>query len=649
MLYKKELQEYPLLPFPKVKRGKECYGSTHMYAVAVAEVTLPRCGVVFIADVYKWEKKEPVLRFVSDKKNYLVAKHPIKEWHTRNVRDLITCSSVSENKAAVDLAKRFLEHSWSYPTVMRCIEDYIENYNRQKRWAAADAKEALMKKHWAMYPDLPADLGQYCDNNVFDTYYLFFSKIQPHGKRDGRCSCCGKKFRVPRDAKHNTKDICPKCGAVVTYKAMWVQAEITEREKICIAANVDKQLLLRWVAVERCYAYPAYEKKYSFSTYAYNLYLKGEKVYLYKLHNGFYSGGYYWWRGKLGDQCTDEAYIYANNLRDVFGESYYNVDLQRGLSGKHKSIEFSALLNNLKQEPVAEYLFKMGLPRLASELHKFRYVPDDTNFVDLFGVGKEYIPMFREMNVTLREVQIIKAAKCWVSKEMLMRWRALKLEYWLDSEVKGILNRVSFVRFLNYVEKQKSVIGQTGNNCVQLWKDYLHMCLGLRVDLSDKSVQTPKNIKTAHDELTAEYEVIRAQERAKEDMERAARLQKDYAAAINEIYSYRTMDGYIKDGLQIVLPTEVADLVREGASLGHCVGRAGYAEKTIRGESCIVFIRESADPDKPFYTMEYDLHDRRIRQLYGKGNKAATPAVRQFAEAYIKQIKVRKVQEEKTA
>ena len=108
MLYKKELQEYPLLPFPKVKRGQS-YQGKHMYAVAVAEVTLGRSGVVFVADVYRWEKKEPVLRFVSDKKNYLVAKHPIQEWHTRNVRDLITCCSVSESKAAVELASNFLD------------------------------------------------------------------------------------------------------------------------------------------------------------------------------------------------------------------------------------------------------------------------------------------------------------------------------------------------------------------------------------------------------------------------------------------------------------------------------------------------------------------------------------------------------------
>lgn len=647
MLYKKELQEYPLLPFPEVKRGKDWQGQ-HKYAVAVAETTLPHCGAVFVADVYRWEGKEPVLRFVSDKKNYLVAKHPIEQWHTRNVRDLITCSSVSECAADVKLAEKWLGYKWSYPTVMRCIEDYIENYNRAKRWAAADAKEALMKKHWGMYPALPGDLDEYCDSNVFGTQYLFISKIRPHGKRDGRCSCCGKKFRVPKEAKHNAKGVCPKCGTEVTYKAIWVHGEINERAKICVAANVDNQLLLRWVNVERRFAFPAYEKKFDFYTYAYNLYLKGGKIYLYKLRNQFYAG-YGWWRGNLGDQCYDDAYVYAANLREVFGENYYNVDLQRVLSGKNKELDFTALLNNLKNEPAAEYLFKMGLPRLASELQKFRFVPSDTNFVDLFGVGKEYIPMFREMNVSLREVQIIKAANCWVTKEMLMRWRRLKLEPWKDGDVKRILDKVSFVRFLNYVEKQKAVIGQTGNNCVQLWVDYLNMCAGLGVDTSDKSVQTPKNIKTAHDQLVEEYEQVRARERAKEDMERAARLQKEYAMATSEIYSYRTMAGYEKDGLLIVLPTDVADLVREGASLGHCVGRGGYAEKTIRGESCIVFVREREEPDKPFYTMEYDLHEKRIRQLYGKGNRAATPAVKKFAEAYIKQIRVRKAQEEKTA
>ena len=651
MLIKKELQAYPLIPFPKIKRGKY-YRGAHTYAVAVAVVTLPRCGEVFIADVYKWERKEPVLRFVSDKKNYLVARHPIEDasqWHTRNPRELITCISVSEAKGDAKIAADFLDYRWSYPTVMNSIIDYVQNYGHRKRWAAADAKEALMKKHFAMYPALPEDLGEYCDRNVFDAHYLFISKIQPHGKRDGRCSHCGRKFRVAKEIKHNEKGVCPKCGVDVIYKAMWIRSEIKEKANICIANNVEEQLLLRWVEVERTYAYPKYEKVHGFSPYAYNLYLKGERIYLYKLHCGYYGGGWYWWRGKIGDQCHDDAYIYADNLREVFGENYYNVDLQKGLSGKGKKVEFNSLLNHLKNEPVAEYLFKMGLPKLASELHKFRYVPDDTNFKDLFGIGKEYIPMLREMTVSLREVQIIRAANCWVTPEMLRRWRSLKLDSWRDSDVKQILKRVSFTRFLNYLSKQMVTVKQTGNHCLQLWNDYLNMCRTLHVDISEKSVQTPKNIKQAHDQLLEEYNVVREQARAKEEMERAQALQKDYAVAISEIYSYRTMDGYERDGLQVVLPFHVADLIREGASLGHCVGRGGYAEKTIRGESCIVFIRESDEPDKPFYTMEYDLHEKRIRQLYGKGNKSATPPVKKFAESYIKQIKIHKAQEEKTA
>jgi len=648
MLYKKELQSAPLIPFPKIKRG-ETYREKHRYAVAVAVVTLPRSGEILVVDVYKWEKKEAVLRFVSDKKNYLVARHPITEWHTRNPEDLITCSSVSEKEGASKVVNKFLGFAGD-TAVMRCIAAYVRHHNLQRRWRAADNKEEQMKKHFAMYPALPTDLSDYCDRNVCETKYLFISKIQSHGKRDGRCSGCGKKFRVPKEAKHNEKGVCPKCGAEVIYKAVWIRGEIREKAKICIASKVDDQLLLRWEGVERTFAYPKYEKQYHFYTYAYNLYLKGGKIYLYKLRCGFYTYGYYWWRGKLGDQCYDEAHIYANNLREIFSEKYYNVDLQSGLARNGLELEFNALLNNLKNEPVAEYLFKMGLPRLASELHKFRYIPDETNFKDLFGVGKEYIPMFRDMNVRLHEVQIIKAAKCHVSPEMLRQWRALKLDAWRDSDVREILTKVSFQRFLNYMDKQKRITKQTGNNCLQLWRDYMSMCGGLGVDLTDKTLQTPKNIKAAHDELLEEYNVIRERERAKADKERAARLQKEYAAAIREIYSAYTMGGYQKEDLQIVLPAMVDDLIREGASLGHCVGRGGYAEKTIKGESCIVFVREVGQVDKPYYTMEYDLHDRRIRQLYGKGNKAATPKVRQFAESYIKQIKRREaIQEGKTA
>ena len=206
------------------------------------------------------------------------------------------------------------------------------------------------------------------------------------------------------------------------------------------------------------------------------------------------------------------------------------------------------------------------------------------------------------------------------------------------------------------MQKQKALQKRTAEHCLQLWLDYIHMSAELHVELNSKALLCPKDIKVAHDQLVEGYEAIQAARRAEQDRKRAAADAKaaaekasKYKAAVRELCARLTLEGYERNGLLVILPCCQEDLVREGQSLGHCVGRMGYDGSTIRGESCIIFIRETSAPDKPFYTMEYDLKNGRIRQLYGKGNKAATPAVRQFAESYVKQIKPKQKLEVKTA
>lgn len=646
MLYKSELQNIPFLPFPKIKRGKTCRQS-HQYAVAASMFNLPRSGEVLVVDVFAWEDKQFRLRFAADQENYLVAEYALNEWSKKNPSNQIDIYSSYERDEDVKMVREFLmpEYSYCCSSVLPLVSEFIQEKNRERRWKAADSKELLMRKHFTMYPDYPENLTDYCDANVFDTYYLFISKIQPHGKRDARCSHCGKKFRVAKELKHNTETVCPKCGKPVTCKGSWVNGAITEKARICIAANVDQQLLLRWVNVDRKYSFPKYERSYSLDTYAYNLYLKSGKVYFYKLVSKPYMVGLDWYRGRLGDQCFDEAYIYADNLSEVFGDRYYNVDLQAGLSGKHPPFKFNALLNNLKSEPAAEYLFKMGLTRLTSELHLFRYIPDDISFKDLFGVGKEYVPMFREMNVNLSEVKVVRMAKCWVTSEMLAQWRELDLDQWRSDDVQKLLKRISFARFLNYMTKQKALIKKTGNHCLQLWMDYIRMSENLNIDLSSKSVLLPRNIKDAHDRLLDQHNAVENEKEEKANREKA----QNYEKACRSLYESMTFDNYSKNGLTVVLPFHLKDLLREGQSLGHCVGRGSYDKKTINGESCIVFIRHENDPQTPFYTLEYDLKYKKIRQLYGKGNRAATPIVRAFAQSYINQIEPRIQKEEKSA
>lgn len=650
MLLKKELSALPPLPFPDTKRGKHWNGK-RCYAAKAQVVELHRSGTVLIVDVFHWDTKEPKMRFASDGKTFQTAMYPIEVWTQRNPETEIDKYGVDEETGAAQMVNDFLgkPYRWSDPSVMRVVCEYIQDKGYEKRHMAAQSQAKRMQEHFGMYPDLPADLQDYCNRNMFDSWYLFISKIQKHGKRDARCSCCGKRFRVTKDLKHNEEYVCPKCGAKVVCKGNWTGGKIKETGKICVAANVDNQLLLRWVNVERIFTAPEYKEIYQTSTYAYNLYLKGEKIYFYKLVNAPYTYGYGWYRGRLGEQCRDETYIYTNNLREVFGDSYYKVDLQEGLTGKPQQINFCELLNQLKNEPVAEYLFKMGLPRLASELGKFRYVPDNIRFQELYGVGREYIPMFRKLDVSMDEIKVIRLSKRYVSEEQLMKWRALKIEYWRIDQLEKMLELVSFERLLNYLTKQVKVTKCKGSSCLQMWVDYIYMLRVLKVALSEKSVLMPKNIKESHDRLAEDRDKKLRKAAAAEKRRQQAERARSYKEATDRLYAMLTLAPYSNKGYTISLPHDPKDLVREGESLGHCVGRGGYDQQTILGRTCIVFIRKEEDPDKPFYTLEYDLQEHKIRQLYGKGNKSATPDVRKFAESYIRQIKPRAAEEVKSA
>ena len=651
MLYKKELAAVPALPCPEVEitKKKGMYKSARDWAVAVQVLDLKKSGRVLLADFYLLPDQEPHFRFASDGTNYLTAEQPLATWTQKKIESYVGHCDIHEPPGAKKTVSDFFHTNLSYRTATREMDDFCCRKNMEKRWAASDAKEEMRKWHFSMYPALPENLAEYCNRHIFHKSYVFYGKLQKGGGREAHCTRCRKHFQVFREVKHNSSAPCPECGALATWRADFHKAQIRETDDICIAANVGDQLLLRWVSVARTYDPPNYQEHYGFTTIAYNLYLKGGKIYFYKLHKGGWHDGT-WYRGRLGEQYYHTSRIYADNLAEVFGRKYYNVDLQAGLEGDNHKLNFCDLLNNLKNEPVAEYLFKLGMPYLASTYRHSGKLPEKAGFKDYVGIGKEYLPMMKAMDITWSEIGLIKAANCWVSEEMLERWRMLKIPSWQISDAKTVMQKVSFIQLLNYVEKQSRRRHVTAGSVLGWWKDYLGMSEALHVDMSSKSVRMPKDIKVAHDQVLEATEAIRAELHAKRELEAAKARDADYAPAVAALYESMTMDCYRKDGFTIRLPEHVADLVREGQSLGHCVGRFDYDKKTVRGESCIIFVRQEAEPEKPFFTMEYDIKNKKIRQLYGKGNRGATPEVRKFAEGYIKRIRPRKkAMEAKTA
>ena len=85
--------------------------------------------------------------------------------------------------------------------------------------------------------------------------------------------------------------------------------------------------------------------------------------------------------------------------------------------------------------------------------------------------------------------------------------------------------------------------------------------------------------------------------------------------------------------LFIRLPREIEELKIEGEALHHCVGT--YSEKVRRGETMIFFIRLTAEPEKPFYTLEWK---GKVVQCRGFKNCDMTPEVNAFVDIFEKKM-----------
>lgn len=622
MLVKKELETIPALEYPKIKSK-----DNKKYAAAASIVDLKRSGEILVIDMFHQESKEIFFRFFSDNKTFLIyADTPEKEWIKRHPSNFFGYSSLrasnteEDSEKVVNFFKKDPDYWYHCYSIQDAMEQFATRINSKRSRQAAERKYELMKEHFNMFPQYPEDLEEYCESKIFNHTYIFVSKIIK-GNRNAVCGHCGHKFKVNKSNKPGGKGSCPKCGKDGTYKGDWTGGKFEEKADICITQKKDNQLLLRWIKVIRTFSES--KRKYEFDDFYKNLYLKTDKgniIYAYQ-YQVIMSYGWDWYRKNNGSVYRGKSYIYTNNLKEVFGERYYNVDLQSALENAG-TISFTTLLDNLQSIPATEYLVKMNLIALAAGISK-NEIDNKKGFSQVLGVSKQYLKLYQKYNVDLLEHKIIRASKSWVSESSFEKLRALTPEYWNIDNIRKILDVMSFEHFVNYFSKQKEHNrNKSFQELLTYYNDYINMSISLNVDMSRKSVKYPDNIKIAHDLITERYNKIKHQV---ED--------ENFRQAIEKLYA--GMKEYAKGDYCIVFPTSRTEFITEGQSLNHCVGSEGYYKRHIEGTRMIFFIRKVTEPTKPYFTMEIDMKQLRILQLYGFGDCTAPDEVRRFANKFL--------------
>ena len=257
--------------------------------------------------------------------------------------------------------------------------------------------------------------------------------------------------------------------------------------------------------------------------------------------------------------------------------------------------------------PRIEQICKAGLFRLTVEcMENVKAVKScirqesETSLVKALALDTHRLSRLRTLNGGAIMLDWLQREKCSgrIIPDHALRW--LEQEKIHVSDIDFILDRMSEQQVCNYLQRQKSGTRDSLRQIIFTWRDYLSMADKLGINTHDEIVYRVKLLRQRHDELV---EQLRKRER---DMEAAATARK-YRKIAGICRSIKPKYEYTGEVYSIVVPSGVRDIMREGDALSHCVGKSDrYWERIEQQEAYILFLRKTAEIDKPYYTLEVE-------------------------------------------
>lgn len=174
----------------------------------------------------------------------------------------------------------------------------------------------------------------------------------------------------------------------------------------------------------------------------------------------------------------------------------------------------------------------------------------------------------------------------------------------LGDELMEVLDKyqVTPERAMHYLQRTR----QSGQTLADTWD----MSARLGLDMTDPQILFPKGLRATHDRLAVTVAELKKREESEKSRAR-------FQAVLDRYGHLEWSDGEIC----IRLPRSLAELVREGAVLHHCVG--GYGDKHSSGSDVIWFVRHARRPERSWYTLDIRMNagEPREVQLHGYKNE----------------------------
>lgn len=445
-------------------------------------------------------------------------------------------------------------------------------------------------------------LNTYVDNYINSIEFNEFVENQKKYiciklKESCYCSNCKNTFKAV--VRINDYIDCPNCKKELLVKRT---SNYTDKEYFMYLIKFNDKYIVRNYEIVSMYSNSKKSMKHIITEYGRQVINKDGTLELKVIINNMRknTSGYWYisycedtkyWKPEFYIMIDGKCFVDNNTLehkyydpKDIFDNAEVNVcDILKGIS---------------EDNYILEILTKSKLYNLAANYYEFK----KGKFEDVFKLDRSYLSFMVENNITYDELITLQKIK--IKDYQLIKY--LSSVYRLDE----LLKYCNPYDLMKYQIKKKDIY---------TYIDYLAMAKQQKMNLKDKSILYPKNLKEKHDELQHQIKV-------KKDKKINNQIKKRY----NEIKSNK-----YQNKEYIIFPAKsINELIDESSQQNNCVKT--YAERIAKGQCDIYFMRYLKTIDKSLVTIE--VRDNKVVQKRTKNNKETTKEQNKFLSMWENKI-----------
>ena len=498
--------------------------------------------------------------------------------------------------------------------------DYRETERgREMREKTELNRVARVKALMNRIPELPEGLREWIDRQETggENYAL---KDRETGKWS--CSCCGGSFDKTslkrEDGGEILRDhdsvICPCCGTTIRYLSRKQKIDIRTHFACVQPVDHEMSVVRHFDAEILCHKG---RKKAVVINESIRIVL-WKKPRLSPPCDIYYQQyGYFDNKSNPANRREYSGYLYDDGIEEAFRDTAYEgwgrLFIQMSAAGLKLNYNWlMAMRENAPFVSVTEMLFRGRFYRLLAETSEH-----GTYWGRYYGTlklqGKRIEDVF-----DIKDRQKINRIRDKNGGELMVKWMRWSEKHheklsdrvvtWLLQNNIGVSEtawtkvRMSMEQSMNYFERQRreSYKGKSVKQVISQYEDYMGMCEKLHKDTTDEMVYRPRELKRRHDEAVLELERRNAELKAEE-------YSKKFGEAEQVLQTIGDKFEYSGEEYFIMVPKRIVDIVAEGNYLHHCAGATDrYFDRIKQRETYICFLRKTAEPDTPFYTIEVE-------------------------------------------